>query len=377
LEKIPPLKKHYFTLFLLLAASVMLMSWGSNGHSKINNKAALSFNTEMVQFYDWVDALTSHASDADARKDWDPSEGPRHYIDIDLYEEFNTGGSIPQDIDSAIALHSYAFVYDAGVLPWATINAYDSLRECIRRLDWDKAVLFASDLGHYVADGHMPLHITQNYDGQFSGNSGIHSRYESTMISNNNSQITYEGDDISFITDVNQYVFDYLYHNYIYVDSVLAADTYAKSINSNVYSSEYKQALWQKTGIFTKMLFKNASNALAEMIYSAWVEAGKPSLSAHAFIFEPEEYDYQYLEPNAPNPFSSSTHITYTLPKDTDVCIRIYDTYGKMIDTVFSGYGPQGRHELEWHADGLPEGIYFLVLKAGPASETRKMLLTR
>jgi hypothetical protein len=352
------------------------MSWGYGGHYKINTNAALSFNTEMVQFHDWVSALASHASDADERKAWDASEGPKHYIDIDLYPEFLANGSIPQDFDSVLDIHGHEFVYGAGILPWATLVTYDSLTESIRRLDWDKAVLFAADLGHYVADGHMPLHITMNYDGQYTGNDGIHSRYESSMINSYNSQIIYDGDAISFIPDVQQYVFNYLYQNYVYVDSVLNADTYAKSINSNVYSNEYKQALWQKTGAYTTMLFSNASHALAELIYSAWTEAGKPSLTAHAFIFAPEDYEYRYLEQNVPNPFVSSTRIAFTLPKDSEVSIRIFDTYGRAVDTLWMGFESKGRHEIAWNANGHPKGIYFLVLKTGAATETRKMLLT-
>ena len=74
------------------------------------------------------------------------------------------------------------FVIDQGVLPWATQITYDSLVNCFTRFDWAKAVLFASDLGHYVGDAHNPLHITRNYNGQYSGNYGVHSRYESGMI---------------------------------------------------------------------------------------------------------------------------------------------------------------------------------------------------
>jgi len=370
------LKKHHLIIIPLLAVSVMLMSWGYSGHSKISGKAALSFNAEMTDFHSWAAALTSHASDADARKAWDASEGPKHYIDIDLYPEFTALGAIPQDFQEVLDQHGHEFVYGAGILPWATLVTYDSLVETLRRLDWDRAVLFAADLGHYVADGHMPMHITMNYDGQYTGNDGIHSRYESTMINGYNSQINYEGDSISFIQDVNQYVFDYLYANYVYVDSVIAADDYAKSINSNTYSSQYKQALWEKTGAFTTMLFKNASHALAELIYSAWTEAGKPPLTAHAFIFEPQEFEYRMLEPNVPNPFLNSTRIVFNLPEDAQVSLKVYDTYGKAVDTLLIGKETRGRHELEWMASGLPKGMYFLVLRAGEATETRKMLLT-
>ena len=242
----------------IVTLSLFLISWGSTGHYKINYSASFSFNEDMAQFLSWADILADHASDADIRKATDPTEAPKHYIDIDNYSEFISGGSIPQNMDDAIAAHGESFVYNQGILPWATLIAFDSLVACFERNDWEKAVLFASDLGHYTADGHMPLHITRNYDGQFTGNNGVHSRYESTMINAYISQITYDGLPIEVIQDVDQYVFDYLYQSYVYVDSVIYADDYAQYVAGNTSSSDYKQALWEVSQDFTILLFKNA-----------------------------------------------------------------------------------------------------------------------
>ncbi len=174
--------KKYIRNSFIIALSLILMSWGYTGHEKISHEASLSFNQQMSEFNAWTDFLAAHASDADERKAWDPTEGPKHYIDIDNYQQFIDNGTIPQTLDSVISIYGYSFVYDQGILPWTTLIAFDSLRACFERLDWTKAKFFAADLGHYVADGHMPLHITRNYNGQYSGNNGIHSRYESTMI---------------------------------------------------------------------------------------------------------------------------------------------------------------------------------------------------
>lgn len=376
MKKIQKMTRSLKYIFLI-AVSLMLMSWGNTGHRIISGKSSLSFNQEMEDFHMWVEALIAHASDADIRKQWDPDEGPRHYIDIDLYDEFQISGQIPQDIEEAIALHGYSFVYDAGVLPWATLNTYDSLVACFQRLDWDRAVLFAADLGHYVADGHMPLHITLNYDGQYTGNNGIHSRYESSMVNTYQDQILYEGDDIEFVSDINQYIFDYLYYNYTYVDSVLAADDYAKSINSNTSSTEYKQALWQQTNAFTIGLFERASHSLAELLYTAWVEAGKPKLFTGPFIFTHDNKEPQYLQPNIPNPFSSYSTVIYSVPGNTRLTLEVLDVNGKVVDTLKSGMETRGEHRVIWQPENQPDGIYLLVLKMEGITEIRKMMLMR
>ncbi len=126
--------------------------------------------------------LGDHASDADYRKSSDPSESPKHYIDIDSYQSFIDSGHIIQDYDSIVSVYGLSKVIDIGILPWAIINTTDSLQAAFEKEDYNKAVLIAADLGHYVGDAHMPLHITKNYNGQYTNQYGVHSRYETDMI---------------------------------------------------------------------------------------------------------------------------------------------------------------------------------------------------
>jgi hypothetical protein len=352
-----------------------LISWGSTGHSKISETSSLSYNQQMQDFLAWVDFLTEHSSDADYRKDTDPTEGPKHYIDIDNYPIFVTNGYIQQSYDSVITIYGSTFVIDNGILPWATERTFDSLRNCMQRLDFSKAQFFAADLGHYVADGHMPLHITKNYNGQYTGNTGIHSRYESTMINAHIAEIIYTGEDASEISNVNQYIFDYLYTNYPYCDSVLAADNYAKSISSNYSSSAYKNALWEKSKSFTVPLFEHASHAFADLLYTAWVQAGSPSIT-NTGINDPLAASNFVLDQNIPNPFATSTHIRYSLKEDTRVLIQIRDIQGYIVATLIDEALSEGSHACDWYPDDEPAGIYYLVINTGEFIQVKKMVYT-
>jgi len=356
------LKKQLYFLSGIIVLALILISWGGTGHYKINSAASLSFNQEMSQFSSWTGILAEHASDADIRKDWDDNEYPKHYIDIDNYSEFISNGTIPQTLDGAIAAHGSYFVYDNGILPWATVAAYDSLKSCFERADWDKAVLFASDLGHYVADGHMPLHITRNYNGYDTDNDGIHSRFESTMINNYISQINYAGENINLVSDVNQYVFDYIYSNYIYVDSVLLADDYAKTFSTDTYSSEYQAALWNYSKGFTTKLFENASHALTELIFTAWTEAGSPSMTPTGTDNSLAESTV-ILEQNFPNPFTNSTTIQFRLKENTKVLLQIKDILGSTIFTLINDFKTTGDHSIVFNSENLSKGIYYIVLE--------------
>ncbi len=372
-EKGGHVRKPFFPLALFAVASLSLMSWGYEGHYKISSAASLSFNEEMEQFTAWNSVLADHASDADDRKKYDDNEGPKHYIDIDNYPEFIADGKISTSYDSVVTDHGEAFVTDNGTLPWATLAAYDSLKSCFERGDWEKAALTAADLGHYVADGHMPMHVSKNYNGQLTGNNGIHFRYESGMINDHVAEINYDGSPAAFIPDVRTYVFHYLYESYRYVDSVLLADDCAKETAGDTNSALYFNTLWDRTKGFTSQLFRNASHALAELIYTAWVEAGRPHRSMASSPAFTKETGL-CLEQNRPNPFLEATVIDYSLPGDSDVLLEVRNLCGITVATIDEGHKRGGSHHIGWSAGEQPAGIYYLVLNTGTELRVRKMI---
>ena len=366
------MKKLLVSILSLLALTLLTGSWGWVGHTKISTDAALSYNQQMHDFSTWTSYLAEHSSDADNRKSSDPNEAPRHYIDIDGYISFLYTGQIPQTLDSVVNLYGNAFVYGQGILPWATLTTFDSLQSCFQRHDFERAKYFSADLGHYVGDGHMPLHITQNYNGESTGNNGIHSRYESTMVGAYVDQIIYTGDSISVIPNVNQYIFNYLYKNYTYVDSVLQADDYAKTFGST-NSAEYKQALWDKSKVFTTLLMKNASHALTELIFTAWVNAGSPSLTASA-IGELNRDSELNLENTAPNPFSSTTAISYKLREKANVLLQVRNSCGSLVTTLDEGSREPGNYKIDWNPGTLVNGVYLLEFNNGKSIQVRKIV---
>jgi hypothetical protein len=368
-------KKILITI-ISLSLLIIFSGWGTVGHRKINQHAPASFPHSMEFLKaSWTILLAAHGSDADKRKAWDPSEKPKHYIDIDNYPEFLLNGKIPQAYDSIVALHGESFVLDQGTLPWATLIAFDSLKNCFQRLDWNKAGLFASDLGHYVADGHQPLHITRNYDGQYTGQDDIHSRYESKMIGDYQNQIVYS-DDSAFhqIQDVSNYVFEYIYYNYQDLDSLLMADSTAYANAGYSYSSQYYSMLWDSTKGFTIDLFKRASYSLSELIYTAWVQAGSPVIPANA-IDELSSAGSLNLQ-NFPNPFSEETTIRFFIKQpNSPVSLQIYDLTGSVVATLKDDKPILGVNEIRWDAAGYNPGIYYIRLKTDDGIETIKAVL--
>ncbi len=357
--------------------SSLFLGWGNSGHVIINKNVTLSFPAEMNRFQDWGDFLADHGSDADYRKSSDPNEGPKHYIDIDNYPEFISNGFICQNFDSLVALHGYSFVLDQGTLPWAILAMYDSLVATFQRYDFDQAKFFAADLGHYVGDGHMPLHLTKNYNGQYTGQYGVHSRYESSMMRRYSDQISFNGADVDSIENVSDFVFELIYENYTYVDSVLLADSQANDLSGGTSGDQYYAELWNFTQDFTTDLLFNASHKLAALIYTAWLEAGKPlpeTAVEHALSSNKSSFE---LHQNYPNPFNAATTIKYRLMKQNHVELKIFNSLGKEVVTLADGYQSAGEYDIRWDAANLPSGLYFYQLQTGDRSEFKKFLLIK
>lgn len=93
----------------------------------------------------------------------------------------------------------------------------------------------------------------------------------------------------------------------------------------------------------------------------------------------PEVYT---LNQNYPNPFNPTTTISYSLDKDSEVEVNIFDISGKLITTLRNKYQTQGEHSITWNgidASGskVGAGVYFYQVKAGDLIQTKKMVLLK
>jgi len=83
------------------------------------------------------------------------------------------------------------------------------------------------------------------------------------------------------------------------------------------------------------------------------------------------------LSPNYPNPFNPTTTIKYSIPKTSNVLIKVFDVLGNEITTLVNEEKPIGTYEVNWNATTLPSGVYFYRLQAGSFVETKKMILLK
>jgi len=83
------------------------------------------------------------------------------------------------------------------------------------------------------------------------------------------------------------------------------------------------------------------------------------------------------LNQNYPNPFNPSTTISYFVPKESFVSIKIYDFLGREVTTLVSEMKSTGSYDLRFDASNIPSGTYFYTMTADGYASTKKMVLIK
>jgi hypothetical protein len=369
------LKRKFISLAGVFALVIMLSGWGYIGHYKITEVALESVKDKIEGFDTWIAFIADHASDPDYRKSWSTTESPKHYIDVDNYPEYQISGSINTNYDSVSKQHGETFIKQQGILPWATKAAFDSLRYYFEVKDWYHAKLQAADLCHYVGDGHMPLHLTHNYDGQESGNKGIHSRYESKMIIAFSDKISGKVKPAEYINDVTSFIFDYLYQSNRLTDSIFKADNLANQITGGTESPEYLSVLWKNTADMTTRQFYEASFALSSLIYTAWIQAGSPNLK-EIVPTSKKQYNCE-ITSTFQNPNDSTLTINYHIFTEGSYKIDIRNSDGGFALKAGNWERIPGNYSVDVDWSSLSGGSYLVILSCANYASTAKAVKVR
>ncbi len=83
------------------------------------------------------------------------------------------------------------------------------------------------------------------------------------------------------------------------------------------------------------------------------------------------------IEQNYPNPFNSSTVIKFSLPKSSNVKLKIFDRLGREVTTLVDEKKSAGSYQYVFNGNNLSSGIYFYRIQSQNFVETRKMILLK
>lgn len=168
-------------IWLVLGCILTSFLWGFFGHRKIVYLAVFTLPVEMSGFYKKnIHDLSEIAINPDRRRYAIPEEAPRHYIDIEDYGD-SALYKLPRYWNEVLQMIPEDSLNERGIVPWHIVTMYYFLRDAMMVRDPEKIIQYSSELSHYIADAHVPLHTTRNYDGQLTGQKGIHAFWESRL----------------------------------------------------------------------------------------------------------------------------------------------------------------------------------------------------
>ena len=257
----------------LYLSSLTLASWGFTEYKDLHS-VAISGLPKEVWFYfkNNESKLVDLSVAADRRKHTDTTEAQRHYIDLDLPKD--SSGILPQAICDSYNLLSYLF-YNCD------------------EVESDFIIKVASDLGHYLGDAHVPLHTTSNYNGQLTGQTGIHSLWETHVHELTKANKIPRNIRTRYIDDIRLFADSIISSSNELVELVLKKEVEVSTridspskwgyrtrgrtmelIPTQGFCLEYSDSL---NGMVQQRFYESA-DAIASAWYSAWVDGGSPNL---------------------------------------------------------------------------------------------------
>ncbi len=276
-------------IFQLLISLTQLFGWGYDVHRRITRAAVQAVPGEFGDFLiQHIDDLSYHAADPDFWKAIDPDEGHRHFIDADLYDEYPFD-NIPRNIDNLYSKYGEENVSQWGIAPWNIDDYCNRLVALFKEGKWEKSIYTMSALSHYVADIHMPLHTCANYNGQLTGNEGVHFRWETPMVKqyvtyiepSNKADIIHNPLEMAFAIVKESYQ---VYHLLLSADSLARAPLrkiQADSLNTYEklsFDDEYLSVLYTQTADVVHDRLNKSAERIASYWYTCWVKAGAPEI---------------------------------------------------------------------------------------------------
>ena len=288
------MKRHIILSLLGTFLLLLCSSWGFFAHYRINRLAVFTLPKGMAGFYKAnISYITEHAVSADKRRYVDSAEIPRHFFDADYYGK-KPFAAMPQRWTDAAAKYSADTLNKYGTVPWAIQYQYYRLVRAFKAHDTTAILNASAYLGHYVADAHVPLHLTLNYDGQLTDQTGIHGLWETRLPELFIKQYNLYAGRARYIDNPLAEAFKICRVSFNSVDSVLR---FERMLNKNFtpdkkyslvmrgkrklndYSVAYSRAYQKMLKGMVERQMRSSILSVGSFWYSAWVDAGQPDLN--------------------------------------------------------------------------------------------------
>lgn len=288
------MKKTLLTCLALacLGTAAFRSSWGFFAHQRINRLAVFTLPPPLIGFYKkHIGYITRAAVNPDKRRYAVAEEGARHYLDADHYGD-SVFSVLPRQWSNAVELLSEDTLQAYGILPWHVERMYRQLRNAFRMRDAGRILRLSAELGHYIADAHVPLHTTENYNGQLTGQEGIHGFWESRLPEIFSAEYDFFVGRAEYLPNPGEAIWQAVASAHSLVNLVLEEESnlstkfgekkYAFETRGQatvkVYAEEYARAYHNRLEGMIEKQMRASIKMTGDFWFTAWVEAGQPDI---------------------------------------------------------------------------------------------------
>lgn len=297
------LRKLGFTV-LIVGIGIISISWGFLVHRTTHQLAVYELPDEMLPvFYPAMENLVSNATRPDMRRNQDSMEATRHFIDFEMFGE-QAATKMPMDWNRAVKKYTRDSLLKYGYVPYHVMYMKDKLTQAFRSGNRDSILFYAADIGHYIADAHVPLHTTVNYDGQLTDQKGLHSLWESMIPELEIGKYDlYSAHKATYLKKPSQAIWKALRRAASLVPEMLETEKEVskgfteqekfrvqirRGTESKTYTTAFAKAYATALAPGINDQLRNSTDLIADFWYTSWVDAGKPDLNTIASGWTPE-----------------------------------------------------------------------------------------
>lgn len=271
-------------------------AWGWYAHRRINHMAVFTLPPAMFGFYKrHIDYVTDHATDPDSRRYAVVGEAERHFIDADHYAQDGQDPFtvLPRDWETAVQKFSEDTLKKYGIVPWYIPVVYGRLVTAFKRGSVDRILYYSAEIGHYIADAHVPLHTSVNYNGQLTNQVGIHAFWETRIPETSGDSYDHFVGRVAYVPDVLEASWRIVEDSHACLDTVFNMErhvqerfpesekyTYVQYGRSTQQrqSKEFIRAYEESMDGMVERRMNASILSVGSFWYSAWVDAGQPDL---------------------------------------------------------------------------------------------------
>ena len=273
-------RPRWLAILLLLSLPAPAFGWGANAHRLITNKAVDTLPPEIRGFFDANrNFLVQKCTLPLESLAQNVRERPNHFIYLDRYGRFPFE-TLPRDYNAAVRKHGRRMIEANGKLPWQ-IGYYSlKMREAFEARNWEEAKLMAATLAFYVGAAHDPFNVTENHDGNLSGQLGVHQRFGTSLVDRYQLFFFIRPNEAVEMRDPTDRAFEISLSAHSWIENILLADRRARR-GLNDYTDEYYDRFYNQAGAILIRQLSDASSEVGSYWLSAWIYAGRPQLPSH------------------------------------------------------------------------------------------------